>query len=68
MSENKEKSDFSDINYRKAKEKALNLFNRDYISGLLKRTGGNISMASELAGMDRSNFKKIIRKYNWKSL
>ncbi len=50
--------------YQEAKEKALNLFNRAYISNLLKETSGNISLASSHAGMDRSNFKKIVRKYD----
>ena len=44
------------------KRKALNLFNRAYISNLLRETKGNVSIASERAGMDRSNFKKIIKK------
>ncbi len=49
--------------YRAAKQKALNLFNRTYISHLLTATSGNVSTAAERAGLDRSNFKKIIRKY-----
>lgn len=48
--------------YQEAKQKALNLFNRAYISNLLKEGGGNVSISSEKAGMDRSNFKKIIKK------
>jgi hypothetical protein len=40
----------------------LNLFNRAYISNLLRQTSGNVSIASGRAGMDRSNFKKIIKK------
>lgn len=49
--------------YQDAKEKALAAFNRAYIASLLKETAGNISFASEKAGMDRSNFKKLMRKY-----
>lgn len=53
----------SELNYKDAKKRALNIFNRSYIISLLKKTNGNITAASEKAGMDRSNFKKIIRKF-----
>lgn len=62
LPERKDEKDYLHLAYREAKEKALNLFNRTYISGILRDTGGNISLASERAGMDRSNFKKIVRK------
>lgn len=55
--------DLSELAYKAAKKRALNIFNRSYIINLLEKTGGNITAASEKAGMDRSNFKKIIRKY-----
>jgi two-component system, NtrC family, response regulator HydG len=58
----KDSNDFSRLSYQEAKEKALYQFNRNYIRGLLQQTAGNISLASIKAGMDRSNFKKIIRK------
>ncbi|MBI4412151.1 MAG: sigma-54-dependent Fis family transcriptional regulator [Deltaproteobacteria bacterium] len=56
-------NDLSKLDYKEAKKRALNIFNRSYIIKLLEKTGGNITAASEKAGMDRSNFKKIIRKY-----
>lgn len=49
--------------YRDAKEKALAAFNRAYIMSLMEETGGNISLASERAHLDRSNFKKLMRRY-----
>jgi len=61
---NKPEGDLSRYSYREAKLKALDLFNKSYLSHLLKQTGGNITLASDKAGMDRSNFKKIIRKYD----
>ncbi|MBI4196869.1 MAG: sigma-54-dependent Fis family transcriptional regulator [Deltaproteobacteria bacterium] len=48
--------------YHKAKERTIHLFNRSYVSQLLRYAEGNISIASVQAGMDRSNFKKIIKK------
>jgi len=62
LPETRSDTDFIHLPYRSAKQKALNLFNRAYISNLLRQTSGNVSVASERAGMDRSNFKKIIKK------
>jgi len=55
--------DLSQFSYQDAKEKALEVFNKNYLNHILKASHGNISLASLKAGMDRSNFKKIIRKY-----
>lgn len=62
MTESQTENEWVNLPYRDAKQKALNLFNRAYISNLLRQASGNVSMASEKAGMDRSNFKKIIKK------
>ena len=62
LPETRGETDFINLPYRTAKQKALNLFNRAYISNLLRQTGGNVSLASERAGVDRSNFKKIVKK------
>lgn len=56
--------DLSQFSYQDAKEKALAVFNKNYLNHVLKIAQGNISLASLKAGMDRSNFKKIIRKYD----
>lgn len=56
--------DLTQFPYQEAKDKALHSFNRSYLTNLLKQADGNISVASERAGMDRSNFKKIIRRCN----
>ncbi|MDX1386864.1 MAG: hypothetical protein R3257_04685, partial [bacterium] len=61
--EDSQEADLSRYPYKEAKTKALELFNKSYLQRLLKQTGGNITLASHRAGMDRSNFKKIIRKY-----
>ena len=57
-----EVSNLNKFTYSEAKSRAVAAFNRAYITGLLRETGGNISFASERAGMDRSNFKKLIKK------
>lgn len=57
-------TDLTQFNYQDAKDRALRSFNFSYITNLLKQTDGNISVAAEKAGVDRSNFKKIVNKYN----
>lgn len=58
-----EVNDWLRLRYREAKEKFLTQFNRRYIGELLRQTDGNISLASQRAGMDRNNFKKIIKRF-----
>ena len=48
--------------YSQGKTKALKAFQRRYIDALLQRTGGNISKASELAGITRAAFYAIMKK------
>jgi two-component system response regulator HydG len=50
--------------YKSAKELALRNFEKKYIAALLARSRGNISRASRSAGMDRSNFRRIVKKYS----
>jgi DNA-binding NtrC family response regulator len=64
LPDSREEADFTQFSYQEAKDKALELFNKTYLSHLLEQTQGNISVASSRAQMDRSNFKKIIRKYD----
>lgn len=52
-----------ELPYKKAKEVAVTEFDRRYLSELLVQTSGNISQASRRAGMDRSNFRRVIKKY-----
>lgn len=63
LSHDRADEDFSKLTYKDAKNKAMASFNHAYITKILKDTGGNISFASERAAMDRSNFKKLIKKY-----
>lgn len=43
-----------------AKRMALNEFERAYLERLLERTDGNISEAARIAGIDRSNLKRVL--------
>lgn len=51
-----------DLPYRLAKERALEEFEQNYFSALLNRTGGNVSEAARQAGLDRSNFRRALRR------
>ncbi|MBL7685212.1 MAG: sigma-54-dependent Fis family transcriptional regulator [Deltaproteobacteria bacterium] len=59
-----EEFQLSDLSYKEAKQKALDIFHRNYLKHLLGDSHGNITLASEKAGLDRSNFKKIVKKYD----
>ncbi|MEM2983437.1 MAG: sigma-54 dependent transcriptional regulator, partial [Candidatus Bathyarchaeia archaeon] len=48
-----------DIPFYEAKE----MFEREYLSNLLKRTNNNLSMASEIAKVDRKTIRIMARRY-----
>jgi DNA-binding NtrC family response regulator len=52
----------AELPYAQAKEKAALAFDRSYVERLLKRTAGNVSEAARQAGMDRSNFRRLLKK------
>lgn len=52
----------AELSYFEAKKQVLNRFNHDYIKAVLSKASGNLTVAAEFAGMDRSNFKKILKK------
>jgi two-component system response regulator HydG len=49
--------------YANAKEQALRRFEKSYVDALMRACDNNISAAARKAGMDRSNFKRVLRKY-----
>jgi two-component system response regulator HydG len=49
--------------YAQAKKRVLDAFERDYLATQLARTGNNITQAARLAGMDRSYFKRTLRRH-----
>lgn len=63
ISEEDVAGDLTNLNYQEAKNKAFEMFNKTYVAGLLRQAKGNVSFAAAKAGMDRSNFKKILRKF-----
>jgi DNA-binding NtrC family response regulator len=52
-----------DMPYRDARRVALSSFDREYIEDLLARAGGIVAEAARKAGMDRSNFRRLLHRY-----
>jgi DNA-binding NtrC family response regulator len=57
--------DYLHLPYAKAKEKVLEAFNHRYISFKLTNNDGNVTRAALEAGLPRSYFHEIMRRY-WK--
>jgi DNA-binding NtrC family response regulator len=55
--------DYLHLPYAKAKEKVLEEFNRRYISSKLEQRQGNVTHAATDAGLPRSYFHEIMRRY-----
>ena len=56
-------SPLSGLPYGKAKEIALAAFEKRYLESILEKTKGNISESARLAEVDRSNFRRIMKRY-----
>lgn len=48
--------------YKQAKEQVVSSFTNAYVQRLLQKTGGNMAKAAALAGMERSNFRRLAEK------
>ena len=51
-----------ELPYADAKDQAVASFDHAYVEQRMKRTGGNVSEAARLSGMDRSNFRRLLKK------
>lgn len=56
-----------DVHYPRAKDRVVEQFDRVYVDRLMKRSGGNVSEAARQAGMDRSNFRRLLKKVRGRS-
>lgn len=55
--------DYLSLPYAKAKEKVLEDFSRRYIKSKLDHHQGNVTHAAQEAGLPRSYFHEIMRRY-----
>lgn len=58
--------DLLDGSYAVAKDRVVSSFDQAYVERLLKRVSGNVSEAARLSGMDRSNFRRLMKKVEHK--
>jgi DNA-binding NtrC family response regulator len=49
--------------FRVAKERAVALWEREYVKSLVGSTGGNLSAAARLARMDRNHLRELLTKH-----
>jgi DNA-binding NtrC family response regulator len=56
-------SELYGLEYREGRKRVLSTFNVEYISRLLQRTEGNVSLAAQAAGMERQSLQQLMRKY-----
>ncbi|MGM0576331.1 MAG: sigma-54-dependent transcriptional regulator [Myxococcota bacterium] len=54
----------SGLPFRQAKDVAVQTFERRYLREVLDRAEGNISEAARLAGLDRSNFRRLMKRHS----
>ncbi len=53
--------------FKEAKRTLIDEFEKDYLSRLLSRTGGNLSRAAALAGIERHYLRDLFRKHGLRS-
>jgi len=53
----------SHLPYAEAKQSAVHTFERRYLGALMRKSSGNVSEAARAAGMDRSNFRRLLRAH-----
>jgi len=55
-------AELGDLPFAEAKKRAVLAFEKAYIETMLERTDGNISEAARQSALDRSNFRRVIKK------
>ncbi|MFP7753195.1 sigma-54-dependent transcriptional regulator [Thermodesulfobacteriota bacterium B35] len=56
-------TDLCERSYPEAKRAILEKFTVHYMTGLLERTGGNVSRAAKLAGIERQSLQQLLKRY-----
>ena len=56
-------ADLARLPYTEAKRRLLALFDETYTAEVLRGTGGNMSEAARRAGLDRSNFRRLLKRH-----
>jgi DNA-binding NtrC family response regulator len=53
--------------YHEMKKTVLTSFNRDYVSQALRASGGNVTQAAKMAGLERQSLQQIMKRYGIRS-
>ncbi len=53
--------------YHEMKSAILTAFNRDYLSRALRASGGNVTQAAQMAGLERQSLQQIMKRYGIRS-
>ena len=61
---NGDQTNYSHLAFAAAKRLAVQAFEKTYLTQILTRNHGNISQSSRDAGLDRSNFRRILKKHD----
>jgi DNA-binding NtrC family response regulator len=56
-------ADLAGLPYAEAKRRLVTLFDETYTGELLRQTGGNMSEAARRAELDRSNFRRLLKRH-----
>ncbi len=56
-------TELAELPYAEAKRRLVTLFDSTYTGEILRRTSGNMSEAARRAGLDRSNFRRLLRRH-----
>jgi DNA-binding NtrC family response regulator len=56
-------SELAGLPYAEAKRRLVAHFDETYTGELLRKTGGNMSEAARQAGLDRSNFRRLLKRH-----
>lgn len=54
--------DIARFSYKEAKDKTIDIFHRQYIQSLLRKTGGNMTKAAEIAGIQRQYLYRLLKE------
>jgi len=54
--------DVAHLSFKEAKDKMISLFHNQYIMALLRESGGNISKAAEIAGIQRQYLHRLMKE------
>jgi two-component system response regulator HydG len=56
-------ADLAELPYAEAKRRLVALFDEAYTGEILRRTSGNMSEGARRAGLDRSNFRRLLKRH-----